>query len=77
MIPDTEFYETLPEGYRLAKAKDFHSKGKAKLGMKYLVLGEFWKVYQCYTVTERLTGKRLMEFLKDERVFVEEEIVTI
>lgn len=66
-----EFYEILPENYRLARGADFHTKGILKIGMKYLVMGAFWEVYQCHTVNERLTGARLKEFLKDGRVFVE------
>jgi len=68
-----EFFKELPPGYRIAQGSDFHTHGKVNLGMKYLVYSFLMEVYQCYIVNERLTGDRLKEFLKDDRVFIQNE----
>ena len=68
-----EFFKELPTNYHLATGADFHTQGKLKLGMKYLVFSDLQKVYQCYVVTDRLKGVRLTEFLVDDRVFIQNE----
>jgi hypothetical protein len=65
-----QFYAVQPAGTRVATLDDFHVQGKRKVGMKFLILGQYWKVYQVYMVTGGLTAAKLEEFMKDKRVFV-------
>jgi hypothetical protein len=65
-----QFYAIQPAGTRVATLDDFHVQGKRKMGMKFLIFGQYWKVYQVYVVTGGLTAAKLEKFVKEGRVFV-------
>ena len=67
-----EYYDKLPDGFRLAKLDDFLEKGKRKIGMKFLIQ---WSsnedVYQICEVKMSLTSAILNPFFEYDQVFVE------
>ncbi|MFZ4569730.1 MAG: hypothetical protein ACOYM0_01210 [Bacteroidales bacterium] len=68
-----EYFDKLPEGYRLATLDDFHKNGRKILGKEYLIQ---WarnnQYYEIRHITEKLTGDWLMPFIKENRVFIHE-----
>jgi hypothetical protein len=64
------YYEDLPPGYRLATLGDFHHAGRKKLGMEYLILGAYWKVYQVYHLSERTTANDLKPFIEAGTIWI-------
>jgi len=69
-----EYYEQLPEGWRLASLDDFHTKGRKKIGMEFLIQWALTRTdyYQVCIVSERLTAQWLNPFILDKRVFIHE-----
>jgi hypothetical protein len=65
-----KYLEKLPGDAREASMDDFHVNGRKKTGMKFLIFGIHWPVYQLYEVTDSLTAKFLEPFISDHRVFV-------
>ncbi len=68
-----EYFDELPEGYRIATLDDFHSNGRRKLGKEYLIQwANNQKYYEIRHITEKLTGEWLIPFINANRVFVHE-----
>jgi hypothetical protein len=69
-----EYYEKLPDGYRRATIDDFHTNGRKKIGMEYLIK---WIIrddyYQVCIVSENLKGENLKPFIEFGRVFVKNQ----
>ena len=65
-----EYYEELPEGFRLATMDDFHVKGKKKTGMQYLIKRSNQDHYEVHHIMEYTRSQSLKPFLDYEMVFV-------
>jgi hypothetical protein len=65
-----EYYDQLPEEYRLADLDDFHINGRKKIGMEFLIKWVTREYYQVCVVSENLKGPVLQSFINDNRVFV-------
>ncbi len=65
-----EYYEELPEGFRLATMDDFHVKGKKKTGMQYLIKRSNQDHYEVHHIMEYTRSQSLKSFLDHEMVFV-------
>lgn len=64
------YYDTLPDGCRLATIKDFHVHGKKKIGMPYIVQWNDEIRYSYREVNDSLTGEKIYPFIKAQKVFV-------
>ena len=68
-----EYYDKLPDGFRLATIDDFLIEGKRKIGMLFLIR---WRdntqFYQICYVSMGLNSHFLAPFMKDDRVFVKD-----
>lgn len=66
-----KFYDELPEGWRRATLDDFHTDGRKKIGMEFIIQ---WitrnDYYQLCTVSHQLKGSALKPFIEDGRVFI-------
>ena len=65
-----EYYDRVPSGYREATLDDFHSKGRKRIGMMFLIRWADKEYYQVCRVSERLTGAFLKPFIESNRVFI-------
>jgi hypothetical protein len=65
-----EYYPELPEGYRLATIDDFHTRGRKKIGMEYLVHTYHSNVFEVRMVSEDLKGEMLVPFFKEGRIYI-------
>jgi len=65
-----EYYEELPEGFRLATMDDFHVKGKKNTGMQYLIKRSNQDHYEVHHIMEYTRSQSLKPFLDHEMVFV-------
>ena len=65
-----EYFEVLPSDVREATFNDFLLYGKKRIGLKFLILGYHWPVYQLYKVTGALTGTFMEPFINGHRVFI-------
>lgn len=67
-----EYYDKLPENYRLAEIDDFVKNGKLKIGMEFLIQWALSRddYFQICYVSDRLTSKWLILFIEENRVFV-------
>jgi hypothetical protein len=66
-----EYFDKLPDGFRLATINDFTTNGKRKIGMLFLIQwvdNAFY--YQICHVSMTLTTKIIQPHLDDKRVFV-------
>jgi len=68
-----EYFEKLPEGYRVATLDDFHKNGRKMIGMEFLIKWVRKEYYQVCKVTETLTGANLKPFIEVGRVFVKDQ----
>lgn len=66
-----EYFDRIPDGYRLAVMDDFHRNGRKILGKLFLIQ---WvhkpDYYQICVVSENLKGSWLMPFIDAGRVFI-------
>lgn len=66
-----EYYESLPDKYRLAEADDFYAEsGKLIVGKPFLVHSYYDDKYQAYRTSDSFTINKIKPWLDDERVFV-------
>ncbi len=65
-----EYYEELPEGFRLATMDDFHIRGKKKVGMQYLIQRADQPHFEVHYIREYTKSQILKPFLDHEMVFV-------
>ena len=64
------FYDSLPKEFRLASIDDFHNHGKKRIGMTYIVQWNDQVRFSIREVNESLTGKKIIPFIKANKVFV-------
>ena len=66
-----EYYDKLPDGFRLAKFEDFLREGKRKIGMMFLIQwidnADYYQI--CY-VSMTLTSQIIKPHIQDKRCFV-------
>lgn len=65
-----EYYDKLPDGFRLATMDDFHIQGKKKIGLQYLIKRATQEHYEVHYIKEDTRSIRLKPFLDHEMVFV-------
>jgi hypothetical protein len=65
-----KYYEHLPEGFRVAAMEDFHTNGKNKVGMEYLIQRADQPHFEIHCIQEETQSIRLKPFLDHEMVFV-------
>jgi hypothetical protein len=65
-----EYYDTLPDGFRLATMDDFHTLGKKKVGMQYLIQRGDQQHFEVHYIREFTRSIRLKPFLDHQMVFV-------
>jgi hypothetical protein len=67
-----EYYEKIPENYRLATIDDFVTNNRLKIGMEFLIQWALTRedYYQVCIVSERLRSRWLIPFIEENRVFV-------
>ncbi len=68
-----KFYDHLPHGYRLATMDDFHTKGKKKVGMEYLIQRANQQHFEIHAIREETRSVRIKPFLDYKMVFVKSE----
>ena len=68
-----EYYEELPDGFRLATMDDFHVKGKKKTGMQYLIKRATQDHYEVHHIRDHTRSQSLKPFLDHQMVFVKSE----
>lgn len=68
-----KYFDELPAGYRVASLDDFHTEGKRKIGMEFLIRWVSRNYYQVCVVTDRLSAAWLNEFVIGNRVYVKEQ----
>ena len=65
-----EFYDRLPQEYRLAGLDDFHINGRKKIGMEFLIKWVSQEYYQVCVVSANLKSAFLLPLIEDQKVFV-------
>ena len=68
-----EYYDKLPEGFRIATMDDFHIKGKKKVGMQYLIQRADQPYFEVHYIRDYTRSKSLKPFLDHQMVFVKIE----
>jgi hypothetical protein len=67
------YYDHLPDGYRLATLDDFHSKGRKKVGMEYLIQRGDQQYFEIHAIRPETRSITLKPFLDHRMVFVKSE----
>ena len=65
-----EYYDKLPDGFRLATMDDFHVRGKKNVGMLYLIQRGDQQYFEVHYIREFTRSSNLKPFLDHEMVFV-------
>ena len=65
-----DFYDSLPQGFKLASIDDFHTQGKLNIGMTFLVEWNDQVRFSIRKVNEDLSGKKINPFIGANKVFV-------
>ena len=65
-----KYYPSLPDGYRLAKLDDFHTSGRKKIGMEYLLGNSKGDQYELHQVTEETTSNKIKPLIEESRVYI-------
>lgn len=64
------YFETLPEGFRIASMDDFHIRGRKKTGTQYLIETFHSGVFELHTINENTEGIKLLPFFKEGRIYI-------
>ncbi len=64
------YFEHLPEGYRLATMDDFHIRGKKRVGMEYLIQRADQPHFEIHYLREETKAAILQPFLDFGMVFI-------
>jgi len=67
------YYDHLPDGYRLATMDDFHSKGRKMVGMEYLIQRGDQQYFEIHAIRPETRSITLKPFLDHRMVFVKSE----
>ena len=67
---DFEYYDKLPDGYRLGTMDDFHVNGNKNVGMEYLLQRGDQQYYEIHHVSEETRSKSLIPFFEWDMIFV-------
>ena len=65
-----KYYNHLPQGYRLAVMDDFHTLGKKKVGMQYLIQRGDQQYFEVHLIGPESRAINLKPFLDHKMVFV-------
>ncbi|HPS61801.1 MAG TPA: hypothetical protein PLK82_02005 [Bacteroidales bacterium] len=65
-----EYYDKLPDGFRLATMDDFHIRGKKKVGMQYLIQRADQQHFEVHYIRDFTQSINLKPFLDHRMVFV-------
>jgi hypothetical protein len=68
-----DYYNSFPQGFKLAIIDDFHTQGKVNVGMIYLVLWNNEIRYSVRKVNDDLTGKKINPLIRVNKVFVNKD----
>jgi hypothetical protein len=64
------YYDQLPDHTRPGTMHDFVDNGIKKVGMEYLVYSEYMNQYQVYVVRPATTGKKIKQYIDDQRLYI-------
>ena len=65
-----KYYERLPSGYRLGVMEDFHTRGKKKVGMEYLIQRADQPHFEIHQVIPDTRAVNLKPFFDWDMIFV-------
>ena len=65
-----QYYDQLPDGYRIATMDDFHVNGSKRLGMEYLIQRGDKSYWEVHRINEQTRAINLKLFLDHRMVFV-------
>lgn len=65
-----KYYDHLPRGYRLATMDDFHTNGKKKVGMEYLIQRADQPHFEIHYMRKETRAIVLKPFIDCDMVFV-------
>jgi hypothetical protein len=68
-----EYYDKLPDGFRLATMDDFHIRGKKKVGMQYLIQRGDQQHFEVHYIRDFTRSISLKPFLDHQMVFVNDQ----
>ena len=65
-----EYYDKLPDGFRIGTMDDFHVNGNKNVGMKYLIRRWDQQYYEIHYVTEETRSINLIPFFDCDMIYV-------